>query len=602
MHRYLPSFLLAVLVTADLTTADYRAPGAEPYSYSSRYLTMRDGVRVAVDVYLPTSLAPGTRLPTILHQTRYFRAHDVRWFATPFFHGVLEPRIARYVARGYAYVVIDTRGSGASFGTRSQEFAPDELRDAYEIADWIVAQPWSSGVIGAVGGSYEGAATEFLASTGHSAVKAIIPQNCLFDAYTDMAFPGGVPFSRFLRMWGPATAAMDRNDVGSMLGLVARAGYLGVRPVQGDSGDALLRAAIAEHAKNYNVASVIGNVTFKDETNEVEAMSLYPRAARTRASPAAIYSYDGWYDAALMEGAIKRFLTVSKPGNRLRLGPWNHKGKNLSPFASRLDDFDHTEEELRFFDHYLKGIDNGIDREPPVHYYTVGEERWHTATSWPPRSRPITLFLGDRGTLAPSAPAHSASDRYAVDTTTRSGPVSRWMSLLGPWDLANASIPDRTGRDKNLPTYVAAPVDHDIEITGHPLVTLHLASTHPDGTIFVYLEDVDSTGAVHYVTEGLLRLLHRKLSDAIPPYVQPTPFRSFGRADALSLAPGEVAEARFALLPISYLFRRGHSIRVAISGADADQFDQVVRGSPVLDLYRGGTTASRIELPAIERR
>jgi putative CocE/NonD family hydrolase len=175
------------------------------------------------------------------------------------------------------------------------------------------------------------------------------------------------------------------------------------------------------------------------------------------------------------------------------------------------------------------------------------------------------------------------------------------MSLLGPWDLANAPIPDRTDRDKTLPTYVSAPVDHDIEITGHPRVTLHLASTHSDGIILVYLEDVDSTGAVHYVTEGLLRLLHRKLSDTTPPYMQPTPFRSFGRADALPLTPGEIAEVCVSLLPISYLFRRGHSIRIAISGADADQFDAVVRGSPVLDLHHGGTTASRIELPEIER-
>lgn len=214
VYRSPLQFLLAVVAMGSSTNLGHQAlPPAEPYDYSSRYLTVRDGVRIAVDVYLPTSLVPGTRLPAIFHQTRYFRAHDVRWFATPFFRGVLEPTIARYVARGYAYVVIDTRGSGASFGTRSQEFAPDEVRDAYEIADWIVARPWSSGSIGAVGGSYEGAVTEFLAGTGHPAVKAIIPQNCLFDAYTDMAFPGGVPFSRFLRLWGPATAALDPPDV-----------------------------------------------------------------------------------------------------------------------------------------------------------------------------------------------------------------------------------------------------------------------------------------------------------------------------------------------------------------------------------------------------
>src|SRR6185369_8345924 len=97
-------------------------PVAPAFDYSSRYLTMRDGVRLAVDLYLPRKMAAGTRLPTIILQTRYFRAHRVAWPISPFWPGVLEPRITQYIRRGYAFVVVDVRGSGASFGTREQEW------------------------------------------------------------------------------------------------------------------------------------------------------------------------------------------------------------------------------------------------------------------------------------------------------------------------------------------------------------------------------------------------------------------------------------------------------------------------------------------------
>ena len=148
---------------------------------SSLYLKMRDGCRIAADVYLPDGNAD-VRWPTILIQTPYYR----RFAIDPTAKGVEpSPNVAKYrdafVPRGYAVVIVDVRGTGASFGTRDSFRSPRERDDAHEIADWIVAQPWSNGALGATGISYLGAASDFLASTSHPAVKAIAPLFAVWD-------------------------------------------------------------------------------------------------------------------------------------------------------------------------------------------------------------------------------------------------------------------------------------------------------------------------------------------------------------------------------------------------------------------------------------
>ncbi len=139
---------------------------------------MHDGCRLAIDAYVPQSKA-GTsapqRFPTLLFLTPYYRRFKLK----PGGSGEVNPNTGKFrdffVPRGYAVVVVDVRGTGASFGTRDSFRSPREREDSREIADWIVAQPWSNGAIGATGISYLGAASDFLASTGHPAVKAIAP-------------------------------------------------------------------------------------------------------------------------------------------------------------------------------------------------------------------------------------------------------------------------------------------------------------------------------------------------------------------------------------------------------------------------------------------
>jgi putative CocE/NonD family hydrolase len=157
---------------------------------------MRDGCRLAVDVYLP--VGAGARVPCILILTPYYRRFALKPGASAGIESA--PGAFRwrdlFVPRGYALCVVDVRGTGASFGTRDSFRSPRERDDFREIAEWVVAQPWSDGRIGATGISYVGAACDFLAGTGHPAVRAIAPLFAVWDTYADHHFPGGMLLNR----------------------------------------------------------------------------------------------------------------------------------------------------------------------------------------------------------------------------------------------------------------------------------------------------------------------------------------------------------------------------------------------------------------------
>jgi putative CocE/NonD family hydrolase len=161
--------------------------------------------------------------------------------------------------------------------------------------------------------------------------------------------------------------------------------------------------------------------------------------------------------------------------------------------------------------------------------------------------------------------------------------------------------PDRNSTDEKLLCYTSPTLDVDPEVTGHPVITLYVSSTATDGEFFAYLEDVDGKSKVTYVTEGELRAIHRKLSTDPPPYKQVGPYHSFKRADAMPLAPGQVAELVFGLQPTSYLFKRGHSIRVALAGADKDHFALLPGPPPTWEIQRNAAHASHIDLPVMPR-
>lgn len=573
------------------------------------YIPMRDGVRLAVDLHLPANLSPQDRLPAIVVATRYWRKLDVRrGFA--WLEAGTTKAMQFFVERGYAVLSVDVRGTGASFGTRRHEWDVEEVKDGYDIAEWLVAQSWSNGRIGAYGTSYSGTTAELFTVPNHPAVKAVLPRFNEFDLYTDISFPGGLYLRGFVEAWGSANAHLDANRLPPerysrlerlLLPLIMR----GVKPVDADNDRALLRQAVTEHRTNHQANILSEGIECRDDVHEktgisVDDFSVHRYRSQIEASDAVIYGWGGWFDAGTANAVIHRFLTF---GNRqvAVIGAWNHgAGQHVSPYAPRQEDVTrHWHEALRFFDHYLKDEMTSIAedvQERTLYYYTLGEEAWKRTSTWPPSEvQHEAWYFAEAHALTPSAPESDAGeDAYTVDFTTTTGRSNRWYTQMG---ASPVHYPNRATEDERLLCYTSAPLERDVEITGYPVAHLHLASTHTDGAIFVYLEDVAPDGHVHYLTEGVLRLAHRHIS-ADAPYVHPAPYHSFLRQDMKPLTPHEVAEVRLGLYPISVRIGKGHRIRIAIAGADHDLFPRLPEeGTPTLTVQRNQRWASHVILP-----
>jgi putative CocE/NonD family hydrolase len=594
------------------TDGDATQQGA-PYAdieVRSQYITMRDGVRLAADIYLPKDLPQGETVPTILVQTRYVRSFSFKWPFNRILEGRFHDTIHAVVKQGYAWVYLDARGTGASFGSCMRPYSDDEIQDGYEVADWIVGQAWSNGKIGAWGNSYDGGTALMLASTRHPAVKAVMPRFAMFDAYSEVFFPGGASLRWLSDIWSDLAKALDANQIWDFVGLKAKMAVKGIKPVDADRDGALLAEAVREHEQNGSVAELVKGVTFRDDPihslggASIDSLSPHKRLDAINEGDAAFYCYTGWADASFLMSEIHLYMNLDDPNKKLTIGPWDHGGfNNVSPYALRKQpQFDNIGEILRFFDHYLRDQPTGLTQEKPVHYYTMGAEVWRSADTWPPPgAQSTTYFLGPTHRLLPDAPTLSdGADAYQVDPNVGTGHQTRWDSLVN-LDHKRIHYSQRRFKDLKLLHYRTARLKQDVEVTGHPLVTLYLDSDLDDATVFVYLEDEDETGGVTYVSEGILRALHRKLSSDAPPYATPVPYRTFLGKDAEPLEPGKPAKLVFDLYPTSYVFKKNHRIRIAISGADRHHFTSYPEGSYTFRLHRSRRLASSITLPVMPK-
>ncbi|OZI34592.1 hydrolase [Bordetella genomosp. 10] len=591
---------------AERRPVDYVVP--EP---SSRYLTMRDGCRLAIDVYLPRAAdgkTAATRFPAITLFTPYYR----RFALKPDGSGERAPNTAKlrdyFVPRGYAVVVIDVRGTGASFGTRDSFRSPREREDSREVVDWIVAQPWSTGVVGATGISYLGAASDFLAATRHPALKAIAPLFSVWDTYTDNYYPGGIQLKALTQSYDDLMVALDhdRREMLHRFVYYANPDFAGPQPVDEDPDGVLLKQAVHEHLGNFRQTEFMPEFRFREEPLPYDAnfssatFSPYSLAAQIPPD-VAVLSVSGWMDGAgYMNSAISRYLTLDGNPRHLMLGPWDHGARiDVSPWrAAQMADAPWLAETLRFFDHYLLGLDTGLQHEAPIHYYALHAEQWRGATQWPPHGDEAAtrLHLAPQGKLAGAAPAETSQQDYQVDFSLGTGAGTRYERIAAI--NSTEYYPDWQGRTDRMASFTSAPLEAAAELAGHPVIDLWVASSEPDAAVYVYLTEIEADGRERYVTEGILRLLHRKVTPCPSGYRTTWPFRSFRRDDAAPLTPGQFERVELALLPTAWRFAAGSRIRVSIAGHDADHCGQVPHGRPPrLALGTGGRHASSIALP-----
>ena len=569
----------------------------------SLYVGMADGCRLAVDVYPP----PGAsgRVPAILIFTPYYRRFALRAFAPP--ESEASPGVARwrdlFVPRGYALVAVDVRGTGASFGTRDSFRSPRERDDYARIAEWVTAQPWSDGRIGATGISYVGAACDFLASSGNPAVRAIAPLSAVWDTYIDHYYPGGLLLNRLAQSYDAVMTALDhdRRDLLGEFAYFKDPTLAGPAPVDEDPRGDARDAAVREHIANFRMPAFITEFRYHDDAlpydPEFTPASFSPcQYAHGIRGDVAVLSVSGWMDGAgYQNGAIARFLTLPNRNKHLLLGPWDHGARiNVSPWRrAEAPEFSLDGELLRFFDTYLMELDTGLSREPQVHYFCMHADVWREAIQWPPVETTQRLFLGESGALSTSPRA--GEDCFTVHFGFGTGTHTRYGRLAAQ-DI-RTYYDDWQPREATLPCYRSEPLDTAVELVGHAVLRLHLAASEPDAALHVYLSEEEPDGTVRYVTEGVLRALHRKVSPCPPNYRASWPYHSCDRGDAAPLVPGRAEEIVLALLPTAWRFGRASRIRLAIAGTDIDHYGQVPHGRPpVFTINRG---KSFLDLPCL---
>lgn len=574
---------------------------------TSRYIEMRDGVRLAVDVTRPAvdGVPVDEPLPVVWTHSRYHRNPGalIRHFNPdaedlPEIRSMVDAQsdLQRLVRHGYVVAAVGVRGSGASFGRYEGLFSEAETDDAAEIIAWLASQPWSDGNVGMFGGSYLGITQYMAASEKPPALKAIFPNVAALDMY-EVIYPGGVMRDDIVDHWGGLTRDLDTN--------------VPAPTVDSDIEGAALREAMAEHAGNWDVEVEYAAHRLRDEASPTLDWRRHgPVAVLEDVLDAAVPAYhaNGWYDVFVTD-AVLWYANYAAP-QKLLIGAWSHAGMPDSALMAERGRLSAIEQH-RWFDRWLKGLENGVTDEPPIHYALMidpGEWRWVAADDWPPpaESRSLRFAAGPSGSvgsvndgaLVPASEASAGSgpayDEYTVDVTTSTGTSTRWDNAVGAAPVMG--YPDLRPNDEKSLTYTTAPLTGDLAVTGHPVVTLWVTSSADDADFFVLLEEAYPDGRSRYVTEGVLRASHRALGRA-PWDNLGLPYQRSFESDLEPLPQGEPARLELDLHPTATVFNAGNRLRVTLMGADRDNAEEAYDTPPTVRVYRSDEHPSGIVLP-----
>jgi hypothetical protein len=325
----------------------------------------------------------------------------------------------------------------------------------------------------------------------------------------------------------------------------------------------------------------------------------FGRRRQIEASGVPLYVVTGWFDAATSDGALARFASFSNPQS-VHIGPFSHGGDHdtdpykpeHAPLAwARAEQLARLE---AFFAPYLLG--QGTTPDDGLSYYVMGADRWLHTEVWPPpgmETQTYRLAAGHR--LADDPSLQAGSDRYQVDYGVGTANATRWMTQL---DGADVFYPRSSGAE-GLLAYQTLPFEQDMELTGTVVLVLWLSTDRDAGAIHAYLEDVAPDGTARYLSEGVLDLKHRRVAPGPPPYPVFGPYHSFLEADTAAMPLHQPERVALGLYATSALIRKGHAIRVAISGADATSFARVpaAGSAPRWSIHRSPGMPSTVALP-----
>jgi uncharacterized protein len=519
---------------------------------------MRDGVELGMVIVRPD--APG-RFPAIMAYNPYRTLTAVKSHHSNEDYNHRWDGPSWFAERGFAVVYFDVRGTGNSSGSTQQVYSPEERRDAYDMVEWLAQQPWCDGNVGMWGMSYGGVVQWQVGVQNPPHLKALVVGSSNDTVYGDWVYPGG---SLRPYMFDTFSPLMTANNFAP--------------PDPEIAGEKW--AELWQERLDNNVPWGIAWITHALDDEFYVSQSLQPDYSRIKV-PTMLWS--GWADC-YPTPILRAFSQLSVP-KRAFVGPWDHDWPEMAVPGPRID---FRSEMLKWFERWLKGIDNGVTDEPPLNLYVrtwtrprelmhlVDQGEWHAEMAWTPaRLQPVTMYLADRRTLASQVDAAHAQDSYEYDPTVGVTSGIYWGGGVIPWAMPLDQRPDEI---KSL-TFTTAPFECDTEFTGAPQAVLHVSSTAESGYFHVKISDVAPDGTSKWLTDGGLLTSHRTS------HTNPEP-----------MVPGQVYELRIDLKFVAYVVPAGHALRVSVASADL-QNAWPCASRAVHTLHRGADLPSRVVLP-----
>ena len=566
------------------------SPAPAPAVLHGVAVPMRDGVVLRADVLRP---AASGRFPTLILRTPYDRSR-----------GEESELVRQALRRGYAILLQDVRGRYASGG----EYVPyrHEGADGYDTIEWAAAQPWSTGEVGTIGLSYPAAVQWLAAVESPPHLKAMVPA-MTFSSPRNFFYAGGAwDLSWISWIWDNIApdARVKKNLPGPRNGREAVAAWRtkwgAILPFRLPLTD--LPELQAEAPFYFDWLAHPPEDSFWDWA---ELRGRYPRVR------AAVLGISGWHDEAYgPEGAITNFegLLAARAGEkdaraRLILGPWVHGGVSSDRSGERgfgpQARLDYEGEILRFMDRYLRGVENGLDGEPRVRAFVMGENVWRSGSTFPlPGTTPVSLYLAAGGRLVREAPTTTspASPGEGAPTAFESDPANPVLNAYP--GKAGAHDYRALAQRKDVAVFETEPLAEPLRVVGPVETEIAVSSDAPDLDLWVKLEDVEPDGTAWNLSSPGTDVLRAST-------------REFEAGESRKpLSPGEVAVLRLPNLRTGNLFAKGHRIRVVLCGSFMPDFSRNLQTGEsetssakmrkaMIRIHHDAANASRIVLPVL---
>jgi len=503
---------------------------------------MRDGVLLSADIFRPS--VEGA-FPVILMRTPYDN------------NGLIAKSI-QYAKRGYALVAQDCRGRYDSEG----EFYAwhDEATDGYDTQEWIGRQPWCNGKIGTAGGSYLGLVQWLAAPLQSQYLTTMVPRVITSNFYDSPNYSGGAFQLALNMLWGFRQLGRTNQNI---------------EHYNWPDFFRTLPLITADEAAGRKIAFWKDWVKHPSYDNYWKEVSIEEKYEQIKV-PALIMG--GWFDLYSKQtfvnynGMVQRGGTEeARKGTKMIMGAWPHP-LSASTITGEVDfgpdsKFDLEGMELRWFDYWLRGIDNGIMNEAPIKLFIMGANYWRDEYEWPlARTQYVNYYfhssgransLSGNGTLSTTLPEDQPPDRYTYDPNNPV-PTLGGNNCCSPNIVAWGAYDQRPAERRNdVLVYTTPPLAEDIEVTGPIFVKLYASSSAPDTDFTAKLVDVFPDGYAMNLCDGIIRGRYREC------------FK-----EAKLMKPGGVYEFTIDCWVTGNVFKAGHRIRVDISSSNFPRFDR----------------------------